>query len=154
MNNHVKAGLVTMSAWILFCVVVCGLYLYSKGYSVDYFIDEETGGLISSAFFTGWAAIWYGIGYHFHKEYTLKKKTYEKMYGEGITDFSHKFDTLYFSDKAYMLAKVFFVFVFAFVAVHSDNLLTARNLIILGILMALSIVCYAYYKANNKTESF
>lgn len=51
MNKHFKRGLISMSLWILFVIVVWGSYLYITKRPFSYFIDEETGGFISATFF-------------------------------------------------------------------------------------------------------
>lgn len=61
MNKHFKRGLISMSLWILFVIVVFGSYLYITKRPFSYFIDEETGGFISATFFSivGTHLVWY-----------------------------------------------------------------------------------------------
>lgn len=152
MNNHVKAGLLVMLAWNVIVALLWGSYLVATNQSVEYFIDEDTGGFITAAFLTAWSLIWYGIGCHYHKEYTLKKEAYIKMFsfGRSEKEVAREFQTAYLSKYSKMLSRVFFVFVLAFVALHAaTDLLTVRCLAELGVLMALSIVFYAYYKRHS-----
>ena len=81
-RSCVLYGILTMGAWLVFLVVLFGLYLIAEGYPVTYFVDEETGGLISLAFFVAWAAIWYGIGAHYRRVYLVRKDIMRKMYPE------------------------------------------------------------------------
>ena len=50
MNKHVKNGIISMMAWIMFLAILFGSYLYLTNSPFSYFVDEETGGFISSAF--------------------------------------------------------------------------------------------------------
>lgn len=84
MNKHVKAGLLVMLAWNVVVALLWGSYLVATNQSVEYFIDEGTGGFISAAFLTAWSLIWYVIGCHYHKEYTLKKEAYIKMFFSAV----------------------------------------------------------------------
>lgn len=152
MNNHVKAGLLVMLAWNVVVALLWDSYLVATNQSVEYFIDEGTGGFITVAFLTAWSLIWYGIGCHYHKEYTLKKEAYIKMYSFGRleSEVAREFQTAYLSKYSKMLSRVFFVFVLAFVALHAaTDLFTVKCLAELGVLMALSIVFYAYYKRHS-----
>ena len=83
MNKHFKRGLISMSLWILFVIVVFGSYLYITKRPFSYFIDEETGGFISATFFLSWALIWFGIGQHYSKDYDIKRNIFEQK-NQGI----------------------------------------------------------------------
>ena len=72
-----------MIAWMLFLVILFGSYLYLTNSPFSYFVDEETGGFISSAFFLGWALIWFGIGRHYSIDYETKKQVFIESH-EGM----------------------------------------------------------------------
>ena len=42
MDKHVKNGIISMSIWILFIMILWGSYLYITEKNVSYFLDEET----------------------------------------------------------------------------------------------------------------
>ena len=73
MNKHIKNGIISMMAWIMFLTILFGSYLYLTNSPFSYFVDEETGGFISGAFFLGWALVWFGTGRHYSIDYEAKK---------------------------------------------------------------------------------
>lgn len=153
MNKHVKRGLLSMSIWILFLTLLFGSYLLITKQPFTYFIDEETGGFISGAFFVAWALIWFAIGRHFSMDYDNKKAVFMKKYkdfDEVIT--SKTFEKAYFADIARILATLFAIAVPFYVAANVRGAITLKNCIYIGILMILSMICYRYYKKNYNKE--
>lgn len=150
MNKHIKNGIISMIAWMLFLVILFGSYLYLTNSPFSYFVDEETGGFISSAFFLGWALIWFGIGRHYSIDYEAKKQVFIESH-EGIDrDIIDKaFRKAYFSSGAKVLAIVCFISVPCYVAANGKGEPTLKDCILIGILMLVSIILYAYYKRNR-----
>lgn len=152
-NKHIRNGIISMSIWILFLTILYGSYLLITKKDFSYFLDEETGGLISGAFFLAWALIWFGIGRHYSLDYEKKKLFYIKKYQDyDAATVSRIFRKAYFANVAQMLAKLFFVSVPFYVAANVRETVTLRNCIFIGILMILSIISYGYYKKNNVKE--
>lgn len=80
MNKHIKFGLKTMFAWILFLALIYGSFAMITKASLSGLLDTETGGFISLAFFIAWALMWFAIGKHYSKVYEQKKEAYKQMY--------------------------------------------------------------------------
>ena len=150
MNKHIKNGIISMIAWILFLVILFGSYLYLTNSPFSYFVDEETGGFISSAFFLGWALIWFGIGRHYSIDYEAKKQVFIESH-EGIDRYiiDKAFRKAYFSSGAKVLAIVCFISVPCYVAANVKGEPTLKDCILIGMLMLASIILYAYYKRNR-----
>lgn len=150
MDRHVKTGILFMSMWVLFIVLLFGIYMYITDTPFSYFLDEETGGFISAGFFLAWALIWYGIGRHFSRDYEIKKNIFiNNCQGVDGRIASEAFRKSYFSKTSRMLSIVFFVSVPFYVAANVKDTVTLKNAIYIGILMAFSIIFYAYNKKNN-----
>lgn len=79
-HSNVLYGILAMAAWIAFLAVLFGSYLLANGYSIDYFLDEETGGWLSLLFFAVWAAIWYAIGSHYRKVFLAQRKAMKETF--------------------------------------------------------------------------
>ena len=153
MDRHIKNGIISMSIWIIFLVILFGSYLYLTDNPFSIFIDKETGGFISASFFLVWALIWFAIGRHYSIDYELKKQVFLQKYQEIDPMFVCKaFKKAYFSNIARMLSTVFFVSVPFYVAANVRDSVTLKNCIFIGILMALSIIFYIYYKRNNVND--
>lgn len=150
MNKHIKNGIISMIAWMLFLVILFGSYLYLTNSPFSCFVDEETGGFISSAFFLGWALIWFGIGRHYSIDYEAKKQVFIESH-EGIDRYiiDKTFRKAYFSSGAKVLAIVFFISVPCYVAANVKGEPTLKDCILIGMLMLASIILYAYYKRNR-----
>lgn len=150
MNKHIKNGIISMIAWILFLAILFGSYLYLTNSPFSYFVDEETGGFISSAFFLGWALVWFGIGRHYSIDYEAKKHIFIENH-EGIdrSIVDKAFRKAYFSSVAKVLAIVCFISVPCYVAANVKGEPSLKDCILIGILMLTSIVLYAYYKRNR-----
>ena len=150
MNKHIKNGIISMIAWMLFLVILFGSYLYLTNSPFSYFVDEETGGFISSAFFLGWALIWFGIGRHYSIDYEAKKQVFIESH-EGIDRYiiDKAFRKAYFSSGAKVLAIVCFISVPCYVAANVNGEPTLKDCILIGMLMLASIILYAYYKRNR-----
>lgn len=150
MDKHVKNGIISMSIWILFIIILFGSYLYITEKNFSYFLDEETGGFISVAFFIGWALIWFAIGRHYSREYEIKKQFFIKEHqGIKIEQLEKIFKKIYFSDIARMLSIVFFVFVPFYVAANIKDTPRIKDYIFIGVFMVISIFSYTYYKKNR-----
>ena len=109
MDRHIKNGIISMSIWIIFLVILFGSYLYLTDNPFSIFIDKETGGFISASFFLVWALIWFAIGRHYSIDYELKKQVFLQKYQEIDPMFVCKaFKKAYFSNIARMLSTVFF----------------------------------------------
>ena len=147
MNKHIKNGIISMIAWILFLAILFGSYLYLTNSPFSYFVDEETGGFISSAFFLGWALIWFGIGRHYSIDYETKKQVFIESH-EGIDRYiiDKAFRKAYFSSGAKVLAIVCFISVPCYVAANVKGEPTLKDCILIGMLMLASIILYAYYR--------
>ena len=153
MDKHVKNGLISMVCWILFLVVTLGTYSYVQDAPLKGLLDKETGGFISLAFFVLWALIWFAIGQHYSRDYEQKKEAYRKQYPSvSESQLAKAFRDEYSSGIAKMLSGVFFIFVLAYVAANVREEVTTRNCIYIGLLMALSIITYWYYKAHQLTK--
>ena len=139
-----------MIAWILFLAILFGSYLYLTNSPFSYFVDEETGGFISSAFFLGWALIWFGIGRHYSIDYETKKQVFIESH-EGMDRYiiDKAFRKAYFSSGAKVLAIVCFISVPCYVAANVKGEPTLKDCILIGMLMLASIILYAYYKRNR-----
>lgn len=139
-----------MIAWMLFLVILFGSYLYLTNSPFSCFVDEETGGFISSAFFLGWALIWFGIGRHYSIDYETKKQIFIESH-EGIDRYTidKAFRKAYFSSGAKVLAIVCFISVPCYVAANVKGEPTLKDCILIGMLMLASIILYAYYKRNR-----
>ena len=139
-----------MIAWIMFLAILFGSYLYLTNSPFSYFVDEETGGFISSAFFLGWVLIWFGIGRHYSIDYEAKKQVFIESH-EGIDRYiiDKAFRKAYFSSGAKVLAIVCFISVPCYVAANVKGEPTLKDCILIGILMLASIILYAYYKRNR-----
>lgn len=139
-----------MIAWMLFLVILFGSYLYLTNSPFSYFVDEETGGFISSAFFLGWALIWFGIGRHYSIDYETKKQVFIESH-EGMDRYiiDKAFRKAYFSSGAKVLAIVCFISVPCYVAANVKGEPTLKDCILIGMLMLASIILYAYYKRNR-----
>ena len=150
MNKHIKNGIISMIAWMLFLVILFGSYLYLTNSPFSYFVDEETGGFISSAFFLGWALIWFGIGRHYSIDYETKKQVFIESH-EGMDRYiiDKAFRQAYFSSGAKVLAIVCFISVPCYVAANVKGEPTLKDCILIGMLMLASIILYAYYKRNR-----
>ena len=135
---------------MLFLVILFGSYLYLTNSPFSYFVDEETGGFISSAFFLGWALIWFGIGRHYSIDYETKKQVFIESH-EGIDRYiiDKAFRKAYFSSGAKVLAIVCFISVPCYVAANVKGEPTLKDCILIGMLMLASIILYAYYKRNR-----
>lgn len=154
MDKHNKNGIISMTIWIAFLIILFGSYLYVTQKPISYFLDEETGGFISGAFFLGWALIWFGIGRHYSLDYDIKKQHFITKYQEMDKDVVSKiFKKAYLSKIARMLSVVFFVSVPFYVAANVKDTPTLRNCIFIGIFMVLSIIFYGYYKKNSVKEN-
>ena len=150
MDKHVKNGIISMSIWILFIIILWGAYLYITEKNVSYFLDEETGGFITAAFFIGWALIWFAIGRHCSRDYETKKQLYiNKKNGIGIEQLEKTFKKIYFSDMARMLYKVFIGFVPCYVVANVRDTPTIKDYVFIGAFMVISMVSYVYYKKNR-----
>ena len=77
-HSNILYGILAMVAWIVFLAALFGSYLLANGYSIDYFLDEETGGWLALLFFAAWAAIWYAIGSHYRKVCLAQKEAMKK----------------------------------------------------------------------------
>ena len=153
MDKHVKNGLISMMCWILFLVVTFGTYSYVQDAPLKGLLDKETGGFISLAFFVLWALIWFAIGQHYSRDYEQKKEAYRKQYPSvSESQLAKAFRDEYSSGIAKMLSGVFFISVLAYVAANVREEVTTRNCIHIGVLMALSIITYWYYKAHQLTK--
>ncbi len=151
MNKHFKRGLISMSLWILFVIVVWGSYLYITKRPFSYFIDEETGGFISATFFLSWALIWFGIGQHYSKDYDIKRNIFEqKNQGIDTKDLNLMFRKTYFANFAKTLSSLFFISVPFYLAANVRDLPSLKDCIIICLLMLLSITSYLYYKKNKE----
>ena len=150
MNKHIKNGIISMIAWMLFLVILFGSYLYLTNSPFSYFVDEETGGFISSAFFLGWALIWFGIGRHYSIDYETKKQVFIESH-EGMDRYiiDKAFRKAYFSSGAKVLAIVCFISVPCYVAANVKGEPTLKDCILIGMLMLASIILYVYYKRNR-----
>ena len=150
MNKHIKNGIISMIAWMLFLVILFGSYLYLTNSPFSYFVDEETGGFISSAFFLGWALIWFGIGRHYSIDYETKKQVFIESH-EGMDRYiiDKAFRKAYFSSVAKVLAIVGCISVPCYVAANVKGEPTLKDCILIGMLMLASIILYAYYKRNR-----
>ena len=150
MNKHIKNGIISMIAWMLFLVILFGSYLYLTNSPFSYFVDEETGGFISSAFFLGWALIWFGIGRHYSIDYETKKQVFIESH-EGMDRYiiDKAFRKAYFSSGAKVLAIVCFISVPCYVAANVKGEPTLKDCILIGMLMLASIILYAYYKRTR-----
>ena len=139
-----------MIAWMLFLVILFGSYLYLTNSPFSYFVDEETGGFISSAFFLGWALIWFGIGRHYSIDYETKKQVFIESH-EGMDRYiiDKAFRKAYFSSGVKVLAIVCFISVPCYVAANVKGEPTLKDCILIGMLMLASIILYAYYKRNR-----
>lgn len=139
-----------MIAWMLFLVILFGSYLYLTNSPFSYFVDEETGGFISSTFFLGWALIWFGIGRHYSIDYETKKQVFIESH-EGMDRYiiDKAFRKAYFSSGAKVLAIVCFISVPCYVAANVKGEPTLKDCILIGMLMLASIILYAYYKRNR-----
>lgn len=135
---------------MLFLVILFGSYLYLTNSPFSYFVDEETGGFISSAFFLGWALIWFGIGRHYSIDYETKKQVFIESH-EGMDRYiiDKAFRKAYFSSGAKVLAIVCFISVPCYVAANVKGEPTLKDCILIGMLMLASIILYAYYKRNR-----
>lgn len=139
-----------MSIWILFLIILFGSYLYITNTPFSIFLDEETGGFISGAFFLAWAFIWFGIGRHYSLDYNTKKQIFIKKYIKNNSNITiETFKKAYFSNIARILSIVFFVSVPFYVAANVKDTPTLKNCIFVGIFMAISIISYGYYKKNK-----
>ncbi len=68
MNKNTKMGALFVGIWNLFLLILFGTYLIATKRPFEYFIDEETNGMISLAFLILWSAIWFAIGRHISKD--------------------------------------------------------------------------------------
>lgn len=73
MNKNTKMGALFVGIWNLFLLILFGTYLIATKRPFEYFIDEETNGMISLAFLILWSAIWFAIGKHISKDIEAKK---------------------------------------------------------------------------------
>ena len=152
-DKHTKNGLISMMCWILFLVGTFGTYSYLQDAPLKGLLDTDTGGFISLAFFVGWALIWFAIGRHYSRDYEQKKEAYRKQYPSvSESQLAKAFRDEYSSGIAKMLSGVFFISVLAYVAANVREEVTTRNCIYIGLLMALSIITYWYYKAHLLTK--
>ena len=152
-DKHTKNGLISMMCWILFLVGTFGTYSYLQDAPLKGLLDTDTSGFISLAFFVGWALIWFAIGRHYSRDYEQKKEAYRKQYPSvSESQLAKAFRDEYSSGIAKMLSGVFFIFVLAYVAANVREEVTTRNCIYIGLLMALSIITYWYYKAHQLTK--
>lgn len=139
-----------MICWMLFLVVSYGFYSYVQRAPLSGLLDKETGGLISLTFFIGWSLVWFCIGRHYSYDYTAKKDAFYTRY-PSLNDkvVAKAFLYEYTSKIAKMLSRVFFISVLAYVAANVHGDVSLRNCIYIGVLMALSILMYWYYKTHN-----
>lgn len=150
MNKHIKNGFISMLIWILFLVILFGSYTFVTKTPFSYFIDEETGGVISAMFVIVWTFIWFGIGKHYSYDYEIKKQLFLEKYQEiNKTNLNKVFKKAYFSQIARILSKVFFVAVPFYIAANIREKPTIINCLFIGTFMAISIILYAYYKKNH-----
>ena len=153
MDKHQKNGLIFMMCLILFLVVTFGTYSYVQDALLKGLLDKETGGFISLAFFVVWALIWFVIGRHYSRYYEQKKEAYRKQYPSvSESQLAKTFRDEYSFGIAKILSGVFFLSVLAYVAANVREDVTTRNCIYIGVLMALSIITYWYYKAHQLTR--
>lgn len=105
MNKHIKFGLKTMFAWILFLALIyCSFAMITKA-SLSGLLDTETGGFISLAFFIAWALMWFAIGKHYSKDYAQKKEAWKQMYpAVNDGDLDKAFRAKYFSQLKKVLS--------------------------------------------------
>lgn len=150
MNNNVKTGLISMIAWILFVIILCGGYLLATHQTIEYFKDEDTGWVIPSIFFIVWALIWYGIGYHAHKKYIENKAVYMDMHKKDSREKAAvAFRSTYLGKQSKMLSRVFLCAVPFYVALNISEIGTAKNIIVVGILMIISVLLYSYHQTHK-----
>lgn len=80
MNKNTKMGALFVGIWNLFLLILFGTYLIATKRPFEYFIDEETNGMISLAFLILWSAIWFAIGRHISKDIEAKKHFFKEQY--------------------------------------------------------------------------
>ena len=152
MDTH-KNGLLSMSMWFLFLILLFGSYMYITDSPFGSLADEETGGFISAFFFLAWALIWFGIGRHYSMVYAAQKQVFIKKHpGIERSIVAKAFKRACFSKVAQVLSKVFFVAVPFYVAANVRDMPSLKDCVFIGVLMIVSIVLYAYYK-RNKTSA-
>ncbi|MCH5310942.1 MAG: hypothetical protein J1E57_03155 [Prevotella sp.] len=150
MNKHTKRGLISMMCWILFLAALYGSYSYRHRALLTGLLDKETGGVISFVFFIGWALIWFSIGKYYSYDYTTKKEEFHIQHPSLDAKIATKaFKYEYTSKIAKILSKLFFISVFAYTAINIHDDITQENCIYIGILMAMSVLTYWYYKVNS-----
>ena len=137
MNKHFKRGIISMSIWNLFVILLLGAYLYITKRPFSYFIDEETGGFLSATLFLSWALIWFGVGQHYSKDYDI----------EGLNVMFRK---TYFANIAKMLSSLFFISVPFYLAANVRDTPSLKDCIFIGLFMILSTISYLYYKKNKE----
>ena len=146
MNIHTRTGIISMSIWILFIITLFSSYLYINNLPFSYFLDEETGGIISSAFFISWALIWFAIGRHYSYEYYTKKQLFIKEHKSLNKDILEKaFRKIFFSKIARMLSIVFFIFIPFYIAANINGVPRTKDYFFIGLFMLISIISRLYY---------
>lgn len=155
MDKHLRIGMISMSIWILFLILLFSFYLYITKTPFSYLLDEETGGFISGGFFLVWALIWFCIGKHYSQDYDTKKKIFIKKYQEiDIKYLNAIFKKAYFADIARILSNVSFVAIPFYTAVNIKDTPHLKDYIFVGIFMIFSITTYIYYKKNRIKKDF
>ena len=155
MDRHSKFGLKTMCLWILFLTVLYGSYTVVTNSPLSGLLDKETGGFISLVFFMAWALVWFAIGWHFSRDYAMKKTVWKRAYPDiNEAEIDKIFRGYYFSRMTKMLSIVFFFAVPAYLAANVRGTVTLRNGIYIGTLMVVSIICGLYYKKHRTDCQF
>ncbi|MDO4164565.1 MAG: hypothetical protein Q4D56_09295 [Bacteroides sp.] len=155
MKSHIKYGIATFVGWNI--ALLLGLIIRSrmKGVSISYFFDDGTGGVAISIFLVAWSLIWFGIGCHARKSFLAKKNMYAEMFPTlDKKSLEEAFRRHYFSKQAKMFTIVFATAIPWYVIGYVEKPLAYKDFIVIGPLMALSILCFFLYKkyslpANN-----
>lgn len=156
MKAYNKYGLGVMAIWILFVIIIVSSYAaYNNCSFLEYFIDEETSGIISTIFFVAWALIWFAIGSHGRKEYEAMLMSYSVNYPDiRQEDIRNIVKTHYFAKLAKLLTISFGTAVPGWWIVkciqHSESQPTTKDYIVSFVLIILTFVSYLYHKKKTQ----
>lgn len=146
----------TMTLWIVFVItLVSGYAIYNKCSFFEYFVDEETNGVVSGLFFTAWAIVWFSIGSHGRNKYITMCKYYSQT--NPLIDQSEVRRTIrvyYFTKLAKILTAVFSTAVpwwwVVKMILTGRSSPTIKDYIVTFVLVILSTLCYWFYTRNKK----
>jgi len=161
MKDSCKFGLMTMALWIVFVITLVSGYAFYNNYSFfEYFVDEETNGVVSGLFSTAWAIAWFFIGSHGRNKYITMCKYYSQNNPQvDPSEVQRTIKTYYFTKLAKILTVVFSTAVPWWWIVKmiqtGGTYPSVKDYIVTFVLVILSTSCYWYYKRNkNIIESY